>query len=169
MAKMGKIERFLYSKRGEMFMGMVSGVFAALMMFTDSKQTAGARVLIIFLSAIGGTGLGYLVWRLKIAIFGNKLEKTIWVHGNAYGRTYEYECDLASRSDEEAVFLIRGHKHEIRLTPLYVGSKMGSPDIAADAKLGPATVCAFFWDGEYAALALFREHGETIDIWVHEY
>lgn len=169
MAEMGKLERFFYSKRGEMLMGMAGGIFAALTIFIDSRQSVGMQVLLILFSAIVGSGFGYLIWRFKIAIFGNKLEKTIWVHGNAYGRTYEYECDLVSRTDEEAIFVSRNEGHEIKLTPRYADSKLGSTDIPADAEHRAATVCAFYWDGEYAAFALLEEQGNAIDIWVHEH
>lgn len=169
MAKWGKLEKFFYSKRGEMLMGAASGIFATVMMFFGPEQSLGEKVLLIFISILFGAGLGWLVWRLKITLFGNKLEKTVWLHGSAYGRTYEYECDVVSRREAEAIFRTRDGKHEIKLTPRYAGSKIGNLDIAAGAKLGPATVCAFFWDGEYAAPALFKEQGEIIDIWVHEY
>lgn len=72
MAGMGKVERFLYSKRGEILMGAASGVFAAVMMFFKPDQPLWVKVSLILVSIPLGAGLGYLVWRLKIALFGNK-------------------------------------------------------------------------------------------------
>ena len=85
----------------------------------------------------------------------------IIVRGEAYGRTYDYECDLISRTDERAVFETKSEpKHRIEITPRYIGSRIGKP----------ITVCAFFFNGKYTALALFREDNENnIEILPHEY
>jgi len=94
----------------------------------------------------------------------------ITVYGEAYGRTYDYECELISRTDKEAIFATRTEpKHEIRITPRYVGSIIGSADFN-DRDGKPTTVCAFLFDGEYVALALFKEDADgNIEITPHEY
>lgn len=93
----------------------------------------------------------------------------ITVRGEAYGRTYDYECDLISRTDERAVFETKSDpKHRIDLTPRYVGSRIGSHD-CEDRDQKPATICALLFDGKYVALALFKEDGENIEIIPHEH
>lgn len=88
----------------------------------------------------------------------------IHVHGEAYSKNYNYKCTLESRTDQEAVFLTKSKpSHIVRLTPRYTGSRIGS----LDCKEG--TICAFFFDGEYVALALFIEQGNDIEVIVHEY
>ena len=93
----------------------------------------------------------------------------IRVHGEAYGRTYDSECELISRTEQEAVFETKTTpKHNVRIVPRYVGSHIGSANFV-DEQGRNTTVCAFFFDGEYVALALFAESGGDIDITPHEY
>lgn len=92
----------------------------------------------------------------------------IRVRGEASGRTYDYKCDLVSRTDDEAVFTTRSEpQHQIRVTPRYVGSRIGNADCRHEGY--PATVCFFVFDGEYVALAFFIKRGSHIEILVHEY
>ncbi|MBI2669683.1 MAG: hypothetical protein HYX20_00840 [Candidatus Yanofskybacteria bacterium] len=93
----------------------------------------------------------------------------IIVRGKAYGQTYDYECELISRTSEEAVFETKSEpRHNIRITPRYVGSSIGSCDFS-DGRGRNVTICAFFFDREYVALALFTENEENIEINPHEY
>ena len=46
--------------------------------------------------------------------------------------------------------------------------KIGGCDFTDD-KERKITICAFIFDGEYAALALFSENGEDIEITPHEH
>lgn len=77
----------------------------------------------------------------------------IVVRGEAYGATYDYKCELLRRTTSQVVFvtLEPDAGHIITLTPRYVGSIIGSADIMHEE--GPAIVCAFVFDGNYAALA----------------
>ena len=87
--------------------------------------------------------------------------------GKAYGMTYEYTCEEVRRTADEAVFrTLSDPPHQVRLTPRYEGSRIGDEDIVVDE--GPATVCAFYIDGKYAALALFVHSGSDIKIVPYE-
>lgn len=93
----------------------------------------------------------------------------ILVRGEAYGRKYDYECELISRTKEEAVFVTKTEpRHTIKITPRYVDASIGNGDLV-DNRGRNATVCAFLFDGEYVALALFTESNEVIEINPHEY
>ncbi|MBI2640687.1 MAG: hypothetical protein HYW91_02245 [Candidatus Sungbacteria bacterium] len=74
-----------------------------------------------------------------------------------------------SRTKEEAVFETKSEpKHRIKITPRYVGSNVGSADFI-DNRGRPTTVCAFFFNEEYVALALFSEENGNMEIIPHEY
>lgn len=89
--------------------------------------------------------------------------------GEAYGETYNFKCKLIARTGEKAVFeTISKPKHKIIIRPRYVGSGIGSHD-AVDNRGRPITICAFSFDGKYAALAMFSEKGKNIRITPHEY
>lgn len=93
----------------------------------------------------------------------------ITVRGRAYGRIYDYECELIDRSYSKAIFETKSEpKHRIEITPRYVGSRIGSKDFNNDDGK-PTTVCAFFFDGEYVALAFFKEYGQNMEIIPHEH
>lgn len=95
--------------------------------------------------------------------------KMITVKGEAYGRSYDYACELVSRTSEDVAFETKSEpKHHIRLTPRYVGSQIGSNDFE-DKDGQPTTICAFYFDGEYAALAFYQEKGKDIKIVPHEH
>ena len=90
------------------------------------------------------------------------------IKGGAYGKVYNYKCNLVSCSDFEAVFTTKTKpEHAIRIKPRYVGSKIGSKD--CDTPDGPATICAFEFDGQYVALAFFVENKKNIKIIPHEH
>lgn len=92
----------------------------------------------------------------------------ITVCGEAYGRSYNYKCDLVSRTKEEAVFKTKSKpRHIIKIRPRYTGSCIGSRDCDHNGK--PTTICAFFFNEEYVALALFIEDGKNIEIIPHEH
>lgn len=93
----------------------------------------------------------------------------ITVRGDASGRIYDYECVLISRTDDGAVFETKSEpKHRIKISPRYVGSVIGSADFV-DKRGRSTTICAFFFDNRYVALAFFSEIGEDIEIVPHEY
>ena len=93
----------------------------------------------------------------------------IIVRGTASGQTYDYECVLITRTAEKAVFETKTKpKHIIQITPRYLGSGIGSADFIDD-RGRPTTICAFFFNNRYVALALFSEVGEDIEIVPHEY
>ncbi len=89
--------------------------------------------------------------------------------GKAYGRIYDYECGLVSRTKEEAIFETKSEpKHNIKIMPRYVGSSIGSCDYV-DNQGRNVTICAFFFDEKYVALAMFSENQGNIEINPFEY
>lgn len=97
-----------------------------------------------------------------------KEDAMIVVRGNAYGRAYDYKCILLSREGNKAVFeTISEPKHRIEITPRYASPHIGSTDSIVNGKA--TTICAFMFDGEYAALAYFCEDGNGIEITPHEH
>lgn len=97
----------------------------------------------------------------------------IRVKGKAYGKVYDYKCTLISRSDQRMIVETKSKpKHRIEIRPRYAGSKIGTDDfleIGGSATGGAATLCGMSFDGEYVALALFKERGKNIEIIPHEY
>lgn len=112
-----------------------------------------------------------IVARIRRPIEASKRmnHKRIRVHGDAYGRTYDFECSWVSREALKAEFATESSpEHRIVLSPRYTGSVIGSNDLSRDQEF-PETICAFLFDGEYTALAAFREREDEIEIVVHEH
>lgn len=93
----------------------------------------------------------------------------IKIKGEAYGQKYDYECALISRTSMKVVLNTNTTpSHTIELSPRYAGSIIGSNDIKI--KDEHATICAFYFNGYYDALAFFIEQ-DNGDIFIipHEY
>jgi len=93
------------------------------------------------------------------------------VQGEAYGRVYDYTCEVLSRTPELVVLVTQTESercHLIALVPRHVGSSFDEPDTEVGGK--PATICGMAFDGEYCALAYFIEDASgDIEVLVHEY
>lgn len=88
-------------------------------------------------------------------------KKQVRVYGLAYGTTYNYDCEIVEKKRQKAVFLTKTEpSHKIEVVPRYVGGRLGKADVPERNE----TICNFSFDGNFVALALYRETTEEINI-----